>query len=243
MKKTLTTLLLLTLLLSCSRHNKKLEKTNAETTYIEAAKLLEKKSYSEAATEFEKIDDEYPFSRWAVKAQTMAVYARYKNEEYAKVVANVDDFLRLNPSSEYVPYMLYMKGVTYYNQIPDIKRAQDNTQQVSFLFRELIARFPESNYAEDARSKLSFIDEHLAGAKMAIGRYQLQTRNYVGAIISFNEVIARYRYTQQVPEAYYRLVEVYSKIGLKKEALKVNFELHAQFPGNEWAKAGEKFSS
>lgn len=233
MKKIIFLSLILSALFSCSK--KENEKTNAETAYLEAAKLLKKKDYAEAATEFEKIDDEYPFSRWAAKAQTMAVYARYKREEYAKVVSNVEDFIRLNPSSEYVPYMLYMKGLTYYNQIPAIDRAQDNTQQASFVFRELIARFPDSTYAEDAKSKLSFIDEHLAGAKMSIGRYQIKSRNYVGAVISFNEVISRYRYTKQVPEAYFRLVEIYTKIGLREEAKKLFIELKRKFPDSKWS--------
>lgn len=238
MKKIIFLPLIFVALFSCSK--KENEKTNAETAYLEAAKLLKKKDYSEAATEFEKIDDEYPFSRWAVKAQTMAVYARYKREEYAKVASNVEDFVRLNPSSEYVPYMLYMKGLTYYNQIPAIDRAQDNTQQASFIFRELIARFPDSNYSEDAKSKLSFIDEHLAGAKMSVGRYQIRVRNYVGAVISFNEVISRYRYTKQVPEAYFRLFEIYNKIGLRDEAKKINKELKQKFSDSEWAKSEAK---
>ncbi len=211
-KKTLFLLLSL-ISTSCS---KKEENGSAELSYIEAHKLLKKKDYAEAAAEFEKIDDEYPFSKWAAKGQAMAVYARYKNEDYAKLVVAVDDFVRLNPSNILVPYMLYMKGLTYYNQIPDIRRAQDNTQQASYIFREIIARFPETGYALDARDKLSFIDEHLSGAKMSVGRSQIESGNYVGAILTFNEVISRYRYTSQVKEARLRLDEVYEKIGLRK---------------------------
>ena len=231
-------LFIFALLTSCSK--KENEKTNAEASYVEAMKLLKKKDYSEAATEFEKIDDDFPFSKWALKAQTMATYARYKNEDYVKLVANVDDFLRLNPSSEYVPYMIYIKGLTYYNQITDIERAQDNAQQASFIFRELIARFSQTDYADDAKGKLSFIDEHLAGAKMAIGRYQIASRNYVGAVISFNEVLSRYRYTKQTPEAYFRLVEVYYKIGLREEGEKTKQKLQQKFPDDYWTKISTK---
>ncbi|MBU6141232.1 MAG: outer membrane protein assembly factor BamD [Proteobacteria bacterium] len=229
------------LLFSCSKDGEK--KTNAEISYIEAVKLLKQKDYSEAATEFEKIDEDFPFSKWAIKAQTMAVYAHYKNEDYPKIIANVDDFLRLNPASEYVPYMLYMKGLTYYNQIPDIARAQDNTQQASFIFRELMARFPETTYANDAKEKIFFIDEHLAGARMAVGRYQIATRNYVGAIISFNEVISRYRYTKQVPESYFRLVEIYYKLGLRNEGKKIKQQLQKKFPDNDWSSLAENLPS
>ena len=147
--------LLILLLLAAISCSKKEQKGSAELSYVEAHKLLQKKDYAEAANEFEKIDDEYPFSKWAAKGQAMAVYARYKNEDYAKLVATVDDFIRLNPSSSLVPYMLYMKGLTYYNQIPDIRRAQDNTQQASYIFREIIARFPATRLTRKISCLLS----------------------------------------------------------------------------------------
>jgi len=239
MKKFLSLFLLVSFLFSCAA-NKDDEKTNAEMAYAKAYKLLKSKSYSEAAEEFEKIDDEFPFSKWAIKGQTMAVYARYKDENYDKLLPVVDDFLRLNPNSEYVPYMIYMKGLTYYNQIPEIDRAQDNSQQASFIFRELIARFPASDYAADAREKINFVDEHLAGAKMSVGRYQIKSRNYVGAIVSFREIISRYRQTNQVAEAYFRLTEIYYKIGLKSESKKAYHNLKLGYPQSEWTKLADK---
>jgi outer membrane protein assembly factor BamD len=238
MKKLLYVILLSSLIFSCSK--KKEEKTSAEISYLKAAKLLNERGFSEAADIFEKIDDEFPFSKWALKAQTMAVYARYKDEDYTKLLQVVDDFLRLNPSSEYVPYMLYMKGLSYYNQIPSIERSQDNTQQASFIFRELIARFPTTDYASDAREKLEFIDEHLAGAKMSIGRYQIKSQNYVGAILTFREVTQRYRQTKQIPEAYFRLTEIYYKIGIAAEAKKSFAILQSQFPQNYWTELAIK---
>jgi outer membrane protein assembly factor BamD len=228
------------LLFSCS---KKDDKTSAELSYDKAFKLLKKKNYNDAAEEFEKIDDEFPFSKWALKAQTMAVYARYKDENYTKLLPVIDDFLHLNPNSEYTPYMLYMKGLTLYNQIPKINRAQDNTQQASFVFRELIARFPNEEHAADAKEKLVFIDEHLAGAKMSVGRYQIQNRNYVGAVGNFRDVITRYHRTNQVPEAYFRLTEIYYKIGLKAEGKKALNSLESIFPDNYWTKMAQKIDS
>lgn len=232
-KKILVTFLTITLLASCS---KKEDKPTAESSYIKAMELLKNKNYSEAAKEFEAIDDEFPFSKWATKGQIMAIYANYKNEEYDKVVQGSDDFMRLNSASAYIPYALYMKGVAFYDRIPEITRAQDNTQQASFAFRELLARFPESEYVDDVREKVKFVDEHIAGAKMSVGRYQIKQQNYVGAISNFNMVILRYRSTKQVPEAYFRLNEIYQKIGMSDEAQKALENLQEKFPDNYWTK-------
>ncbi len=240
-KKTLCLILLTNLVFACAK--KAEEKTGAEISYTKAVRLLKQKSYTEAAEAFEKIDSDFPFSKWAIKGQTMAIYARYKEEDYAKLLATADDFLRLNPSSEYVPYILYMRGLSYYNQIPEIERAQDNTQQASFIFRELIARFSATDYTTDAREKLEFIDEHLAGAKMSVGRYQIKTKNYVGAIENFKEVITRYRQTNQVPEAYFRLAEIYYKIGLKDEGKKAKNHLDSKFSDTNWSKLAIKIDA
>jgi outer membrane protein assembly factor BamD len=232
-KQIFITILAVTLLTSCS---KKEDKPTAESSYVKAMKLLKDKNYSEAAKEFEAIDDEFPFSKWATKGQIMAIYANYKNEEYDKVVQGADDFIRLNSASIYVPYALYMKGLSFYDRIPEITRAQDNTQQASFAFRELLARFPESAYVDDVMERIKFIDEHIAGAKMSIGRYQIKERNYVGAISNFNMVILRYRNTKQAPEAYFRLNEIYQKIGMNDEAVKALKNLQEKFPDNYWTK-------
>ena len=212
------------------------EKLGVEASYIKAYELLKDKSYSESAKEFEKLDDDFPFSRWAIKGQTMALYSYHKSDEPEKVIQVAEDFLRLHPSSEFAPYMIYMKGLTYYNRIPPIDRAQDETQKASYAFRELIARFPDDEHTLDALKKLNFVDEHLAGSKMAIGRYQIKTKNFIGAIKNFDEVCLRYRLSKQVPEAYFRLFEIYQKIGIETEANKAKEHLLSRFPSSYWAK-------
>lgn len=234
MKPLLLACLICLTLSACAK--KKEVQNSAELAYSKAMKSLEKQNYIEAAEAFAKIDDEYPFSKWALKAQSMAVYAYYKEEEYDKLSQIVDDFVRLNPTDETVPYMLYMKGRSYYDQIPDINRAQDQTQQASYTFRELNARFPQSKYKADINKKLSFVDEHLAGAKMSIGRYNIKIKDYVGAINNFNEVTSRYRLSTQTSEAYFRLVEIYYKLGITSEAVGAFQHLKYYYPKSIWVK-------
>ncbi len=191
------------------------KKESAAILYLEAHELLKDKDYQTAAEKFEKIIDDYPFSEWGIEGQVMAVYARYKNDDYIDMVSNIDNFVSLNPNNEYVDYLLYMKGIAYYNQIPNIHRAQNITQESLDVFSNLINRFPVSKYSLDAQEKLPFIIEHIAGSYMEKARFQAQQNNFSGAINNFLTVINDYPNTGQVAEAYYRLAEIYQKLGVK----------------------------
>ena len=89
-------------------------------------------------------------------------------------------------------------------------------------------------------NKIIYINEHIAGAKMAVGRYQMSQENYVGAIKNFQEVAQRYSYTNQAPEAFYRLVELYHKVGMKKESYKTFKQLSIRFPASEWRELAQE---
>lgn len=232
-------LLFSTLVFSCA---KKDGKSSVETSYIKAKKQLDDRDYGAAAEAFEKIDDDFPFSKWGTKGRIMALYARYKNQENDKALQLIDDFVVTNPSSEYVAYALYMKGLIYYNQIPSVDRAQDDTKKSSSAFRELIARFPDDFHSSDAVEKLNFVDEHIAGAKMVLGRNHIENKNYVGAIENFYEVVRDYRNSEQAPEAYFRIVESYYKIGLKQEGFDAAAEMKNKFPNNSWTKSAIKIT-
>lgn len=233
MKKIFLIILCLTLTSACSEKEKK---SSAEVEYTKAMKKLKDRDFSGAAEDFGKIVDEYPLSKWAAKAQVMASYGYYKEEKYDDVIKTAEEFIRNNPSNPDVAYVQYLKSLSYYNRISDITRAQDNAQSASYAFRELIARFPLSDYAKDAKEKLVLVDDHIAGAKMSVGRYQLQNTNYLGAIKNFQEVVDRYSRTGQTPEAYFRLFETYKKIGLEDQAESYKTQLSNLYPNSKWNK-------
>jgi len=233
MKKSLQIFTILILVLTCSCSKDK-DKPSAELNYTKAVKKLKNKDFSSAAEDFEKISDEYPLSKWGIKAQPMAAYCFYKEEKLADVVRVSEEFIKNNPSNPDVAYMQYLKSIAYYDQMNDIDRAQDNARSASSAFRELIARFSNSEYTKDAREKLVLVDEHIAGAKMAVGRYQLQSGNYIGAIKNFQDVVNNFTRTNQTPEAYFRLFEAHQKLGLTSSAEDYRQTLNQTYPDNKW---------
>ena len=202
--------------------------------YNEANAALQGGLHKTAASLFDEVERQHPYSKWATQAQLMAAYSYYYGNEYADAVVALDRFIQLHPSHKDIPYAFYLKGLSYYEQISDISRDQRMTELALKTLNELIARFPNSRYARDAKVKIDLTNDHLAGKDMEVGRYYLIQRHYAAAINRFLIVIERFETTTHVPEALHRLAEAYHALGLDEDAKKAAAVLGHNFPGSEW---------
>ena len=205
-----------------------------EDLYNKALDTLEGGDFKAATKLFDEVERQHPYSPWATKAQIMAAYAYYQSDQYDEAVAALERFIQLHPANPDVPYAQYLIGLSYYERISDPARDQEMTQEARRVFSELIARYPDSKYARDARVKLDLANDHLAAKEMVVGRYYLRQRHYLAAINRFKTVIQSYQTTTHTPEALHRLVEAYRALGLDEEAQKAAALLGYNFPGSEW---------
>jgi outer membrane protein assembly factor BamD len=190
--------------------------------------------YELAAQQFEEVERQHPYSVWASKAQLMSAYSYYLANSYDDAIGALDRFVALHPGSPEVPYALYLKGLSYYEQISDVHRDQKMTQDALDALGEVVRRFPDSEYARDARLKIDLANDHLAGKEMTIGRYYLSKKNYLAALNRFQTVIRDFQTTTHVPEALHRLVEINLVLGLQGEAQATGAVLGYNFPGSDW---------
>ncbi|MDA9231401.1 outer membrane protein assembly factor BamD [Rickettsiales bacterium] len=243
MNKITSIFIILIILISASCSSKKKEVKNAATEYKKAMKILKDRRYFEAATKFEELSDEYPLSEWSIKGQAIAAYAFFAEENYTEVIRVASEFKTLYPGNHYMPYIQYMKALSHFNLMPNVKRGQDDTKMSSSDFRELIARFPRSKYIKDAKDKLIKIDENLAGSIMSSARYQMNNQNYIGAIMNFNKVIYRYARTNQAQEAYVRLYEIYYKLGIANMVKETKDEMLKNYQDGYWVRYIKKITN
>lgn len=212
----------------------------AEELYKKATVLFDKTDYEEAAKYYDEIDRQHPYSQWAARAQIMTAYAYYKKNQYDDAILTLDRFIQLHPGNSNTPYAYYLKGLCYYEQISDINREQDMSANAKDIFEELIARYPDSVYAKDAKAKLNAIEDQLAGKEMAVGRYYLHQEEYFAAMNRFHNVVTNYANTPQLDEAYYRLATCYLSLGMKKEAANLYEKESKKFPKSDWTKKTER---
>ena len=224
----------LLILAACAEDDVGYQERSVEELYNDAMDELLDGSYVDAAKGFDEVERQHPYSVWATRAQIMAAFAYYKNNDYDESIISAGRFIQLHPGHRDVAYAYYLNAVSYYEQISDIGRDQELTERALASLEELVRRFPDTSYARDGRLKIDLTRDHLAGKEMDIGRYYLTRSNYIASVNRFRRVIERFQTTSHVAEALHRLTEAYLALGVPQEAQTAAAVLGHNFPGSEW---------
>ena len=208
----------------------------AEDIYNQGLARLQSRDSEGAAKKFSEMEKQYPFSQWSKKGLLMTTFSQYSGAQYDDAIASANRYYNLYPTSPDAPYALYLAGMSYYNQIPDISRDQENAEKSLALFRQLVQKHPKSEYAVDAKFKIQVTSDQLAGKEMSVGRYYLQRRNFTAAINRFREVLGKYQRTRHTEEALERLTEAYLGLGITNEAQTAAAVLGHNYPDSPWYK-------
>lgn len=232
---------LIILLTSCSKEVKKesviIEKklgSQAIEAFNEGKKALEEGDSLFAAKKFNEVEILFPQSDLAPRSLLMAAYAYYFQDYYQDAVAELKRFLRIYPLHENIDYAYYLLAISYYEQIVDEKKDLQSIINAKENFDIVIKKFPDTDYALDAKFKIGLINDILASKEMYIGRYYFQKKKWIAAINRFRKVIDEYDTTIYAEEALHRLVEVYYKIGLVEEAEKYAILLGYNYQSSIW---------
>jgi len=207
---------------------------DVETLYLAAKDTLDRRQYKLAAAQFDEVERQHPYSVWARRAQLMSAFSYYVARDFTEAVSSAQRFLSLHPGSREAPYAYYIIAISYYEQISGVQRDQRTTQQALDALGELIRRYPNTDYAADARLKVDLARDHLAGKEMEIGRFYQKQGLYLAAISRFRAEIENYDTTSHTPEALHRLVESYLALGVPEEARKAAAVLGANYPETKW---------
>jgi outer membrane protein assembly factor BamD len=143
-------------------------------------------------------------------------------------------YVSLYPSSEDAAYAQYIVGLSYFRQIRDVTQDQKEARRTIEAMDEVISRWPDSQYVEDATAKKRFARDQMAGKEMQIGRYYLERREYIAAAKRFRYVVEVYSDTRHVEEALARLTETYYAMGLASEAQTAAAVLGHNYPDSQW---------
>lgn len=190
----------------------------------QAKEALDAKSYQKAVTLYEALEARYPFGDYAPQAQLNVAYAYYKNDDPEAALAAADRFIKTHPRNPSVDYAYYLKGLINYNRgigfidrfLPtDASQRDPGPARDSYdNFQELLRRFPNSQYAADAKQRMIALRNNLAMYEVHVADFYMRRKAYVAAVNRANHIIKEYQRTPAVPIALQIMQDGYRKLGM-----------------------------
>jgi len=107
----------------------KVNEASAEKLYARALSTVNNGAAKEAATQFEEVERQYPYSTWARRSMLMSAYAHYERNSFDDAINASKRFLALYPGHDDAPYAYYLIALSYYEQISDVGRDQALTKK------------------------------------------------------------------------------------------------------------------
>jgi outer membrane protein assembly factor BamD len=218
----------------------KVEGDNIEEQMIAAyeagVKALENGDIIYATKKFNESELLYPQSKWAPKASLMSAYAYWSQSYYQNSVDELNRFLNTYPKNPNLDYAYYLLGMNYFDSIIDEKKDLKPLRESKKYFEILVKKYPDTDYALDAKYKLDLIQDIYAAKELYIARHYIKKQKWIAALNRLKTIVDEYQTTIFIEEALHRLVEVNYIIGLEDEAKKYAKILGYNYQSSEWYK-------
>jgi outer membrane protein assembly factor BamD len=213
-----------------------------EQFYKTAKEELDSGNFQGAIKLYERLEARYPFGRYAQQAQLDIAYAYYKDNETAQAVTALDRFMKLHPNHPNLDYALYLKGLAYFK--PDLglfgallnldsaERDPKALRDSFDVYKELVTRFPDSVYSNDARGRMIYLVNTLARHDLQVANYYFNRGGYLAAVNRAQNIITRYPQAPLAEEALVMMVRGYEKMNMAELANSSRRVLAANYPNN-----------
>ena len=217
---------------------------SAQRLYGEAKDEMYSRNWEKAIKYLEKLEARYPYGRFAQQAQLDVAYAYWKSGERASAVAAADRFIKLYPNHTNVDYAWYLKGLVNFNENqgifavfdnPDMTERDPKGSYAAFeSFKEVVTRFPESKYAEDAAARMRFLVNSLAQNEVHVARYYMKRGAYVAAANRAQYAVQNYPNAPAIEEAVFIMVKAYDALGMEDLRNAADRVMRKNFPDSKY---------
>lgn len=230
---------LMVFLTACA--SQKIKPQLSEKEYYDSAqKNLTAGNFIRAADNLESLESYYPVGAYTEHAQLTLIYAKFRRVDYPGASAAADRFIRLHPTHPQADYAYYLRGLADYEADRDFFTrylpVQASWRDLSTVrdsfnnFRELVTRFPNSDYAPDARARMIFIRNQFADAELHRAKFYAQKKTYVSCLNRARWLVENYPETPQIPDALALEAWAYTKLGMADLAAQTTALLATNFP-------------
>ena len=221
------------LLPSCSEKLANRTDLSDADLYARGRRYADRKKFDDAIEHFQALLERFPTSPLAPGAQLALADARMENRDFVEAEIAFDDFLRLYPASDNVPYALFRKGELVFRQMGKPGRDQTKTVEALNTFSLLREKYPSSPQASAAANRLREIRNRLAEHEVYVVSHYLSRGKYGSAETRAKRALADYPDAASAPTLLSLLAEALQREGKAEDAAEARRSLQEKFPGRK----------
>ena len=221
---------------------------SAQKLYGEAKDYMNSRDWAKAIKYLEKIEARYPYGRFAQQAQLEVAYCYWKDNDRASALAAADRFIKLYPNHPNIDYMYYLKGLVNFNEDRGLLSSLGDTDftdrdpkatKESFdALKDLVARYPQSKYADDATARMRYLVNALAQYEVHVARYYMKRGAYVAAANRAQTAVQNYSQAPATEEAVFIMVKAYDAMGMNDLRDASDRVMKTNFPNSKYLRPG-----
>ena len=196
------------LLCGCSlfESSHEMEKSSQELVF-EGSSAFTAGDYKEAVQAYTDLKDWYPFSKYAILAELKIADSHYHLEEYDEAILNYEEFEKMHPKNEAVPYVIYQVGLCWFEQLDTVDRDRTPAKNSLVQFKRLINQFPESEYSKKAKKNIKTCVANLSGHELYVANFYMKTKEYKAALKRYEYLVEHYPGSKESKEALNKIPE------------------------------------
>jgi len=229
-------------LAACSSTPEEPEQTSEAALYHAAESQLNRSQWETAIRNLQTLEENFPFGTYAEQAQLELIYAYYMSNDPDAAIATANRFIRLHPQHRNVDYAYYMMGLSSFNKdkgmfervLPtDLTMRDPGAARESLAnFSQLLARYPDSTYAADAKKRMLYLRNLLARYEIHVANYYFKRGAYLAATARGRYVLENYPKTPAIPDALAVMVQGYKELGMNDAAEQTLVILRTNYPNH-----------
>lgn len=256
MKKTISIITLVFVLISCSSYQKLLKSGTDEERLTAAKSFFLEKKYEKASTLFENLVAANAFSGKKMEEIMYLLAESYMGmKSYLDASDGYADYIKAYPRGEFARDAKFKIAYCYYLESPDVRLEQSSTIHAINAFTEYIQIYPDGEHVQEAYNHIETLQNKLAykgylEAKLYYNLGLYLGNNYRSAVISAQNTLKQYPETKyredlsflilksKYAEAKNSVSELYSE--RFSEVIDEYYKYSSEFQGSKNIKEAEK---
>ena len=229
------------LLLGCGGKGAKTSAGDPEILYREGLVRFNKRDYLEARKRFQELKatfpDSPPYTLWA---ELKIGDCHFLAKEYVEAIAAYEEFKKIHPTHEEMPYVQYQIGMSHFKQMLSLDRDQAATKKALSNFEYLVANFPPSMFTEKAKEKIEICRKQLADHEFSVGNYYYKQKNYWAASLRFQQLLVNFPKMANEDEVLLLLGKSYLELEQDDQARKVLNRIVTDYPESSCSREAKR---